>query len=214
MAPGHADEPTRSIEVESTYDVSPTTPVPDWQELPGVASVDAPEVRELDAWYFDTEDMALARAKVAVRRRTGGPDEGWHVKASAATGRHEWGWPLGVTSNGEIPSEVDVPRGVLDAVAEWAAGPFAPLARIQNTRTAFALRDAEGNRIAEMVDDRVTGTALRTGKTTTWREWEMELCEMPPGDPSAFFSAVEDLVRRAGGHPATSDSKLGRVLGG
>jgi inorganic triphosphatase YgiF len=203
-----SDEPTRAVEVEKKFDVDAGAVLPDWTQLPGIAAVGAAEQRELDARYLDTEDLSLARAHVALRRRSGGPDEGWHVKISAADGRHEWHWPLGETE--------DVPDAVARAVADWATPPFTPLARIRNSRVAYALTDASGGLVAEVVDDHVTGTAERTGAVTRWREWEVELGPAAGSDPEwreEFFAAVEGLVVAAGGRPAASDSKLGRTLG-
>lgn len=205
-----AGEPSRSLEVERKYDVEDATLPPDWTAAPGVASVDEAELRELDARYFDTEDLALASAGVALRRRSGGPDEGWHVKTAAAEGRHEYHWPLG--DDGE-----PVPDAVARAVTEWAAPPLLPLARIRNTRTAYALRDRAGGLVAEFVDDRVTATADRSGAVTRWREWEFELGPAAPtgaAERAALFAAVDDLVAGAGGRPAAYESKLRRAIGG
>lgn len=204
-------EPSRSLEVERKYDVDPEGPLPDWAGLPGVARVGEAEVRELDARYFDTVDGALARSRVAVRRREGGPDAGWHVKISADDGKHEWGWPL--DENADAPV---VPDAVAQAVARWATPPFSALARIRNTRTAYALLDADGALVAEFVDDRVTARDDRRGTETGWREWEVELGPAAPATDDAretFFAAVERAVTAAGGRPAASDSKLARALG-
>ncbi|MFP3345697.1 CYTH domain-containing protein, partial [Halomonas sp. SIMBA_159] len=75
--------------------------------------------------YFDTADGDLARAGVALRRRTGGPDEGWHVKGPReGDGRLELGWPLG---EGD-----ELPGAVADTVSAWTTAPLTPLARIRN----------------------------------------------------------------------------------
>ncbi|WP_460773372.1 CYTH domain-containing protein [Microbacterium sp. GXF7504] len=201
--------PTRAVEVEEKFDVDDAAVLPDWTTLPGIAAVGEAEQRELDARYLDTDDLALGRARVALRRRTGGPDEGWHVKISAADGKHEWHWPLGETE--------DVPDAVATAIAQWATPPFTPLARIRNSRVAYALTDADGGIVAEVVDDHVTATAERTGAVDSWREWEVELGPSAPADPAwraAFFAAVTELVVAAGGAPAASGSKLARALGG
>lgn len=206
-------EPHRSVEVERKYDVDEDVPLPDWSALPGVELVDAPEVRELDARYLDTADAALSRARVAVRRRSGGPDEGWHVKVSGPDGRHEWAWPLDVVEGDADPV---VPQGLLAAIARWAQPPLTPLARVRNTRTAYALRNARGGLVAEFVDDRVRARDERTGRETVWREWEVELGAAAPAEPearAAFFAAVDAAVAAAGGRPAASDSKLARALG-
>ncbi|MBA8816340.1 inorganic triphosphatase YgiF [Microbacterium halimionae] len=209
MRDGAPKEPKRSLEIENTYDVEDSTPLPAWNLLPGVESVGEPEVRELDARYFDTADMALSHARVAIRRRTGGPDAGWHIKASAAEGRHESHWPL---DEQDADSAV-VPPAVAAAAGEWAAGEFLPLARIRNSRTAYALCDANGRLVAEVVDDRVSARAERTGVETSWREWEVELGPAAPKDSDAFFAHVDALVASVGGRAAASDSKLGRALG-
>ena len=70
------EDGSSSVEVELKFDVDEATPLPDWSALPGVAGVGEPEVRQLDAIYLDSDDLALAHAGYAVRRRTGGPDEG------------------------------------------------------------------------------------------------------------------------------------------
>ncbi|QEW02806.1 CYTH domain-containing protein [Microbacterium lushaniae] len=204
-------EPLRSIEVERKYDVDDSAVLPDWSALPGVAHVDEAEVRELDARYLDTADGALARARVAVRRRSGGPDAGWHVKVSAPDGRHEWQWPLDEETDDPV-----VPEAVAAAIAQWAQPPFTPLARVRNTRTAYALRDTAGALVAEFVDDRVRARDERSGRESAWREWEVELGPAAPADPdrqAAFFTAVDAAVAAVGARPAASGSKLARTLG-
>jgi hypothetical protein len=187
--------PHTSLEIERKYDADADTPLPDWSALPGVASVGAPELRELDARYLDTADASLARNGVALRRRTGGPDAGWHVKITVPEGKRELQWPLG-----DLPAD-QIPAPVVEAVARWAAPPFAPIARIRNARHAIALQDAAGRLIAEFVDDRVTAEASATGRVTSWREWELELGPAAPADPAeiaALFTAADALVAAAG----------------
>ncbi|AZS43460.1 CYTH domain-containing protein [Microbacterium oleivorans] len=205
-------EPEHSLEIERTYDVDAGTPLPDWAQLPGVAVVGEAEPRELDAHYLDTHDGALGRARVALRRRSGGPDEGWHIKRVTPEGKAESRWPLD-----EGDSEhVVVPPAIEAALAEIAAPPFAPLARIRNARTAYALLNASGELVAEFVDDRVTATDVRRGVDRSWREWELELGPAAPTDAAArevLFDAADVLVRAAGGEVSASGSKLERALG-
>ncbi|MDQ7878077.1 CYTH domain-containing protein [Microbacterium sp. QXD-8] len=209
--PAEPTEPSHSVEVELKFDVEDDTPLPDWSGLPGVSSVGAAEPRALDAVYLDSDDLALAHAGYAVRRRTGGPDEGWHIKGprDAEGGRVELHWPLGTDDT--------VPDAVADALAAVSVtSHLAPIARIRNQRTAYALCDAEGGVVAEFVDDRVVATDERDGVERTWREWEFELGPAAPGaadDRAALFGAADAAVRRAGGRPAASASKLARALG-
>ena len=199
-------EPTSSLEVERKYDVDDDTPLPDWSALPGVVAVAEAEFRPLDAAYWDTARLDLAQAGMALRRRTGGPDAGWHLKGALVDGgRTELHWPLGETA--------DVPAHVLETLAQWTTQPLLPLARIENERTAYALRDVDGRTVAEFVDDHVHATDLRTGTVRTWREWEIELSAAAPVDVEGFFAEVERAVRAAGARDAASASKLARALG-
>ncbi len=205
-------EPTSSLEIERKYDVEAGTAVPDWSTLPGVASVGEPEPRELDARYLDTADGRLAEALTALRRRTGGPDAGWHVKRSTPEGKLETHWPL---DDADESAPVEVPEAIIAELAEVAQPPFEVIARIRNSRTAFALLDAEGGMVAEFVDDRVTATDERSGRTTSWREWELELGPAAPSTAAGvaeLFAAADELVASVGGAPAASESKLGRAL--
>lgn len=200
----------RSVEIELKFDVDVDTPLPDWTRVPGVASVGAAELRELDARYLDTDEHTLALAGYALRRRSGGPDAGWHVKGPrVGDGRVELHWPIGDAD----PDDVTVPAAILAELAALTDAPLALLARIRNSRTAYALLDADGGHVAEFVDDRVTATDARSGVERRWREWELELGPAAPSDPAAFFAAAEAAVRAAGGRAAASDSKLARTLG-
>ncbi|WP_323987487.1 CYTH domain-containing protein [Microbacterium plantarum] len=206
-------EPRSSLEIERKYDVEAGTAVPDWSTLPGVASVGEPEPRELDARYLDTADGRLAEALTALRRRTGGPDAGWHVKRSTPEGKLETHWPL---DDADDSAPVEVPEAIIAELAEVAQPPFEVIARIRNSRTAFALLDAEGGMVAEFVDDRVTAADERSGRTTSWREWELELGPAAPSTAAGvaeLFAAADELVASVGGAPAASESKLGRALG-
>ncbi|BDV30367.1 CYTH domain-containing protein [Microbacterium terricola] len=206
LAAQAGDEPTRSLEVELKFDVDADTPLPDFSGLPGVAAVDAAEVRELDARYFDSADAALARAGSALRRRTGGHDAGWHLKGPRiGAGRVETGWPLG--------DDETIPDAVRTETSAITESELLPLARIRNRRIAYLLRDGAGGVVAEFVDDHVDALDERTGDARSWREWEIELGPAAPADHDAFFAAVEAAATAAGARPAASDSKLARALG-
>src|SRR4051794_41248069 len=105
------------MEIERKFDVDPDAALPDLAGLPGVAAVDEPEERQLEAVYHDTADLRLARAAVTMRRRTGGPDAGWHVKLPEAAGaRRELHSPLGRTSKAPPKAgQAPVPGIVPDA---------------------------------------------------------------------------------------------------
>ena len=218
-----SDQPVSSLEIELTFDVAEDTPLPVLMTLPGVATITGPEIRDLDARYLDVPALALGRAGYALRRRTGGPDAGWHIKGpkDADGGRIESHWPLD-----DAPIDrVDVPEAVAAAVARILTGigspeadvaALTPLARIRNERHAYLLVDRDGGVLAEFVDDHVTADDELRGVETRWREWEFELgpAAPPPGNArAALLAAAAAAVEASGGCPAASDSKLARTLG-
>lgn len=202
-------EPTRSIEVELKLDVDDDAVPPALDALPGVASATPADARSLDAVYYDTAGFALARRGFALRRRTGGPDAGWHLKGPlVGGGRTETQWPLG--EPGEVPAAV---LAELAGVVDASLDALAPIARIRNERAAVQLLDAAGGVLAEFADDHVAAVDERTGAERRWREWEFELGPAAPADPRALFTAFADAAIEAGARPAASASKLARALG-
>ena len=72
---------SQHIEVERKYDVDQATILPSsLAEADGVTAMRQPVEHQLEAVYFDTSELDLARRGVTLRRRTGGGDEGWHLK--------------------------------------------------------------------------------------------------------------------------------------
>ena len=181
---------------------------PDLSTVPGVATVGTPEERSLEAVYHDTPDLRLARARVTLRRRTGGPDEGWHVKLPVGDGaRRELHSPLGRATK-TPPKGVSAPvRGLV------RTAPLGPVATLHTRRQVTDLCDEAGRVLAEVADDAVTATAhgAAPGEPATvlsWREVEVELVD---GD-EALLDAVGRRLVEAGAAPSSSGSKLARVL--
>lgn len=197
---------TDYLEIEQKYEAGTGFVLPGFGDLPGVGAVSAPETFRLDATYFDTEDLALIRHKITLRRRTGGADEGWHLKLPAGLDtRKEVREPL--TPALEVPAELS------SRVARLTAGrPLNPIATLMTERTVRRLSDIAGTPVAEVADDHVTAQRLTPspGAPLSWREIEVELL---PGAPDDLLPAAGALLREAGARPARSASKLGRVLG-
>jgi CHAD domain-containing protein len=198
------------VEIERKFDVDPDFVLPDLTSVEGVAAVDAPEERHLEAVYHDTADLRLARARVTMRRRTGGPDAGWHVKLPGSAGaRRELQSPLGEVEQ-TPPGAVQAPvRGIV------RSAPVGPVASLRTQRLVTLLRGEDGSVLAEVADDAVTGTALGTAPgepadVQTWREVEVELVD---GDETLLAAVAERLVA-AGARPSPAPSKLSRVLAG
>ena len=191
-------------ETERKFDVEARTVFPNLAVTEGIASVDQPVEFELEAVYFDTPDYALARQGVTLRRRTGGTDEGWHLKLPAGQDtRTEIREPLGATAD-EVPGEL-----AARVRAITRKRPLAPVAELSTTRREYALRDAERGILAHACDDRVTSRLAGGGGEKAWREWEVELAA---GSPSVLH-AVGEVMLAAGAGAATVPSKLRRALG-
>jgi CHAD domain-containing protein len=196
------------LEIETKFDVPLSFAVPELQEVEGVASADAPVEHRLEAQYFDTADLRLAGARITLRRRTGGPDDGWHVKLPASgDARRELQSPLGRATR-RPPRAVAAPlAGVLRGAAPE------PVVQLRTRRVVTVLRDADGRPLAEVADDAVNATRLSgpdgTVEVRSWREVEVELVE---GDRDLLARVGERLVA-AGAEHTDRASKLARALG-
>lgn len=216
--PNRRPEPSASLEVEVKFSAPDDAVVPGFGFVPGVADVDV-EVRELSAVYVDTADLRLTRAKRTLRRRTGGPDEGWHLKTPAEAGRMEYGADL---SEGSVEGEgadatYVVPKSLLDPVRSIVREhPLRPIARVDNERHVSTLKDADGTPVAEFCDDHVTAVSLLPGGgETKWREWEIELIGDIATEPEGaeLLERLGAVLRIAGAAPSDSPSKLATALG-
>lgn len=199
---------TDHVEIEQKFDVDEDFERPDFGALPGVTAA-APVVYRLAATYFDTPGMRLAANKITLRRRTGGTDEGWHLKLPAADGnRQELHEPLGDSAD-------EVPERLASRVAEVTGGrPLAPIAQLDTERTVVTLTRDDGHAVAEVADDKVTARRLNgaqegdAGQPLRWREVEVEVPEPEP----ELQQAAADLLQAAGARPSGQASKLGRLL--
>jgi CYTH domain len=209
---------TEHLEIEQKFDVDTGFERPSFGGLSGVTAAE-PVLHHLSATYFDTHDKRLAASKITLRRRTGGTDEGWHLKLPASAGaRREIHAPLGA-------AELGVPPELAERVAEVTGGlPLAPIARLDTERTVVALAGDDGRLRAEVADDAVTGRRLPEGAAQEgagqespaqadpaplrWREVEVEVMAADP----ALQRAAAGVLLNAGARPAGHGSKLARVL--
>lgn len=192
-------------ETERTYAATATDGVswlPDLTGVHSVASLAEGGMQELDAVYYDTDDLRLTRAGASLRRRTGGTDAGWHLKL-----------PLPGDSREEIRStpSKDVPEELRTlTVSRTRGAPLRPVVRIRTTRSRHRLQDAEGNLLAELSMDAVHAESLlATGGHAVWAETEVEIAD--DGDP-ALLDGVEEVLRKNGVGRAHSPSKVVRAL--
>lgn len=197
-----------TVEAERKFDADTSTPLPDLTGVQGVARVGSPATHTLEAVYFDTRDLALAAHGITLRRRTGGPDAGWHLKLPHSPGRRtEIQAPLG---------QVDtVPVELLDRVLAFSRGhALKPVATLDTQRTTYALYSDDDQRLAEFVDDHVVARPAHDSPAPQeWREWEVELNGAVGDHDDALLDAVATRLVQTGARPSERTSKLATALG-
>jgi CHAD domain-containing protein len=217
--PAKAPKTSRHLEVERKFDVVESTVSPSFEGIAAVSHVEKSPTQTLDATYFDTPTQDLARNKITLRRRTGGSDEGWHLKLPAGPeARTEVRAPLdasGPAGHNTVPEElVDV---VLAIVRDR---PLEPVARITTERESQVLYGAGGAALAEFSNDHVAAWSARAcddsgpqAAQQEWREWELELVESDTEPDTELLNRLSNRLLDAGAAPAGHASKLARVLG-
>ena len=198
-----------SVEAEQKFDAEPSTPLPRLDAIDGVSRVGEPGTYNLEAVYFDTRHLALAARGITLRRRTGGPDAGWHLKLPHSAGRRtEIQAPLGTADI--------VPVELMDRILAYTRGhAVAAIATLNTERTSYSLYGKDGHRMADFVDDRVRARSmLGEPRDMTWREWEVELAPdgTDDGDDTLLGTLTQQLSQ-AGAKPSERTSKLATALG-
>ena len=190
-------------ETERKYDVPDGFVLPKLVGAAGIRSVKGAETHDLDATYFDTDELTLMKNRRTLRRRTGGGDAGWHLKTpGTGSTRTEHRLPL----NGDADRVPDELAGQVRSIIRRRE--LRPVARLRTHRVETPLRDASGTTLALVAQDQVI--AETDGVEQRWQEVEVELVD---GDP-AVLAAVEKRLLTAGARPAAGPSKVARALNG
>ncbi|BFU46888.1 CHAD domain-containing protein [Krasilnikovia sp. MM14-A1004] len=191
-----------ATETERKYDVPADFELPPLSGVGGVSRASDAETHDLDATYFDTEDLRLARHRHTLRRRTGGSDDGWHLKTpgDGAT-RTEHRLPLDAGTD-EVPGPL---KAQVRAIVRDRA--LRPVARLRTLRRETPLCDDDGHTLALVAEDTVT--AETDAGRQSWHELEVELVD----GGKKVLTAVERALLAAGATPADGPSKLARALG-
>jgi len=199
-----ANSAEASNETEIKYEAAAGVTLPSFAELPQVARTEGAEQEQLDADYFDTDDLRLIRAGITLRRRQGGHDAGWHLKVPAGGNtRREIRLPLG-------RSRQRVPEELARLVRVHTRGKdLRPVARISTARTRQLLFDGAGTSLAEVASDDVTARALGDqDRASQWHEVDVELT----GGSRDVLDAADRLLRRGGLRRSGQSAKLARAL--
>jgi CHAD domain-containing protein/uncharacterized protein YjbK len=192
-------------ETERKYDApsaDDTTWLPDLTGVGDIVSVVDRGTKDLDAVYYDTDDLRLAGASAALRRRTGGTDAGWHLKL-----------PLAGDSREEVqaPLSDTLPDALRDlALSRTRGADVRPVVRIRSRRRLWQLVGSGNAVLAELSVDAVRAESLLvTNTTASWTELEVELAA--DTDP-ALLDVVDKTLRKSGVSRSHSPSKLARAL--
>lgn len=212
---GKGRDSSRHVELEHKFDVTETTLSPSFDGLASVGRTEKLPTVTMEAVYFDTPGHDLSANLITLRRRTGGPDAGWHLKLPAGqTARTEIRAPLGPGTDA-----ADAPEELLDTVRAIVRDrALVPVARIRTARAITMIYTAGGTPLAEFCDDRVTTCALDPADGTvlseqSWREWELELVDGTVEDGTALLERLGQRLYDAGAAPAAHGSKLAKTLG-
>lgn len=194
---------TQHREREDKFEVTEDFVLPGLDDLAAAGAPVGTGFFRLASLYHDTDDGELRRARLTLRRRTGGPDAGWQLKLPAGRARTE------VASRSRTRT---VPVALADVVQGLTRGrPLVPIAELRTDRTVSRLVDADGVLRAEVADDRVSSTTYGTSaRLDHWREVEVELG--PAGDED-LLAAIGSRLADAGAVPSPYGSKLSRALG-
>ncbi|MGH9279992.1 MAG: CHAD domain-containing protein [Acidimicrobiales bacterium] len=179
--------------------------LPSLDEVADGVLPEALEARVLDAVYYDTRDMRLARWGVTMRFRAG-DGTGWTVKL-----------PEGDDGPALVRREVQFPgpSGLPPAEAVELVRAFVrraklvPVARLRTRRRGVALRDGEGHRLAEVVDDEVT---VLDGRRVAARFREVEV-EVDDRAPEELLGLIIERLVAAGAGESDNTPKVVRALG-
>ncbi len=198
---------TRGDETGIRYDVALDVELPPLDRVPRVARVIGLDAYDVEATFVDTSELSLTLAGVTLRRRTGGPDEGWRLVLPTRSGRFEVPAPLDEAGDAG-------PESLRSAVQLFLrGGELEPLAVVRARTAVHEVLDSRGLVLAEVRDEQITAqtTALLGEQPVprAWRAWEIRLV----GGDLNVLSAVSELMEGAGATPAPSGSTLRRALG-
>jgi inorganic triphosphatase YgiF len=178
--------------------------VPALDDVAPEITVEALKTKKLDATYYDTRVLRLARAGVSLRHRVG-DDPPWTVKLPDGDGGP-------IMSRREIPfdgSADTIPPDAERLVRAYARGePLVPAARLKTQRSRVGL-NMNGVQVAEIADDEVS---VYHGRRLASRFREVEV-EVEDGAPDGLLPAVVERLRDAGAGATDNTPKVVRGRG-
>jgi CHAD domain-containing protein len=182
----------------------PAFHLPDLTGVVDAVTVTPPEAVRLETVYYDTPDLRLARWGVSLRYRAG---EGWTLKLSPSTEK-------GMLERDEITFQGGAKRPPAAAVGLVRAyvrkSELVPVARLSTMRRRVRLLGADGDRVAEVVDDEVS---VRDGRRVAARFREIEIEVAGDEGNEAIAAPLVERLRGAGAGAPDPTPKHIRALG-
>lgn len=170
------------------------------------AAVEEP-TRHMTATYFDTTAASLLRWGITMRHRTGGADDGWHLKIPVFNEASD----RGATTRNELHTSDPAgmpPAALMSAVAILLRdAEVVPLARVETTRRPFIIAGEIGE-LLEVVSDHV---AVFQGEQQRDNFHEIEIEIVDPSGLGQAHALIEVLLE-AGATPS-SVSKAAAAFG-
>jgi CHAD domain-containing protein len=197
-----------SIEREAKLTASTQVQLPSFDGLVDEVSVARLAERHLDAVYYDTAQLDLARWGITLRHRSGEGGLPWTLKLPKDQDRQAL-IRRELTFEGPPGAVPTAARELVSAFVRSRA--LVRVARLGTNRSPLELSDATGQRLGEIVDDRVTAY-LGPGLPKEFREIEVEVFAQGRVGGRLLKAAVDRLVA-AGCGTDPPIPKLVRALG-
>ncbi|GAC1595333.1 MAG: CYTH and CHAD domain-containing protein [Acidimicrobiales bacterium] len=189
--------------------------------LPGVGVMVLGPLR-LDATYWDTADLRLARSGASLRYRS---EMMMGVEGATTEPKPPWTLKLPTLSNGPGLARRELtfvgrqrrvpPEASAIALGITRGAPLVAVARLRTDRARLLFTDADGTSLAELDDDEVSVLIAGPGGrgrrvASRFRELEVELVD---GADPTVLDAITRVLRSLGAGPPDPTPKVVRALG-
>lgn len=197
-----------AVEVEAKLIAPEGIVLPDLSGLLRGSVAQPGAIVALDARYYDTSDLRLARTGTTLRYRSGDGRPGWTLKLPRT--RHTSSLSRTEIDFDHPPDRV--PDAAVDLVTALTRGRrLEPVCDMSTVRRPIEIRDSTGRLVGVVVDDTVSATSAGRN-VAVFCEIEVEVHENSRRARRLLDAAVSRLAA-AGAKPGEPTPKLIRVLG-
>ncbi len=194
--------PENMSECEIKLEAPPSLALPDLEGLGFQARALDPQT--LEAVYFDTGDLRLARWGCSLRWRS---DEGWTVKLPGEDQTGNWLRRVEQHFEGD---RTEPPGAALDLLRAYLRDASVKVvARLRTKRRATEILSESGESLAELDDDEVS---VLDGRRIALRFREIEI-ELKPGTDEEIVQPIVEQLRAQGAGEPNRLPKMVRAVG-